>query len=75
MHIHKERRSTEVVEQLPKEPGLIRNLFDEFESESQLEQLLESPLPSPAEINAHQKAEIEVTEYLEAKKLSIEVTY
>jgi hypothetical protein len=60
---------------VPKEPGVIRNLFDEFESERQLEQLLDSPLPSPAEINAHQNAEIEVAEYLEAKKLSIEVTF
>ena len=40
----------------------IRNLFDEFEEEAELgiAELLVDELPSSTELNAHQKAEVEV---------------
>jgi len=36
-----------------------------------MENMLNTQLPSPAELNAHQKAEVEVNEYLHSKRLQI----
>lgn len=51
----------------------VHDLFDDFEKANEEDELLwpVEPLPTTAELNARQRAEVEVTEYLRLKKLSI----
>lgn len=46
-------------------------MFEDYENEARKEMTYDVPLPSPAEINARQKAELEVNEYLRSKKMGI----
>nr|CAD2166666.1 unnamed protein product [Meloidogyne enterolobii]CAD2184097.1 unnamed protein product [Meloidogyne enterolobii] len=49
----------------------VADLFNEYERDNEMENMLNTQLPSPAELNAHQKAEVEVNEYLHSKRLQI----
>jgi hypothetical protein len=49
----------------------VENLFEQFEQYQQNAYLMDTPLPSPEEVNVHQKAEVEVLDYLREKKLNI----
>nr|CAD2164088.1 unnamed protein product [Meloidogyne enterolobii] len=64
------RRSGESVQPVQLEES-INDIFDEYEKEIRTELIIDSPLPSPSELNARQKAEVEVVEYLHATKLSV----
>jgi hypothetical protein len=45
--------------------------FDDFEMDDEFNDTPVVPLPTAAELNARQRAEVEVNEYLKSKKLSI----
>lgn len=51
--------------------GTIQHLFHEYEKKVRNESFLDMPIPSPEEVNAHQKAEVEVLDYLRDKKLDV----